>query len=162
MISRMVYMLFAPFQIEVTGRTKPVLIQFIRAGQRITTALDPGSVPVETSDLGHANQAIGLSTTSISVQVCTSAHLVMYGKRLANVSRRLKILRPMPKNKRAEPMWLGRYMPDESRSPVILQPGLWTGKNISGPPPGRSRFHSGAQPCRSESSQTVSFSRREV
>jgi hypothetical protein len=31
MISRMVYMLFAPFQIEVTSRAQPVLIQFIRA-----------------------------------------------------------------------------------------------------------------------------------
>jgi hypothetical protein len=67
---------------EVTGRTKPVLIQFIRVAQRIMTPLDPGSVPVETAGEGHANQAIGLSATSTSVQVCTSAHLVMYGKAL--------------------------------------------------------------------------------
>jgi hypothetical protein len=31
MISRMVYMLFAPFQIEVIGHALPVLIEFIRA-----------------------------------------------------------------------------------------------------------------------------------
>jgi hypothetical protein len=45
---------------EITGRTKPVLIQFIRVGQRITPALDPGSVPVETSDLGHAQSSYRL------------------------------------------------------------------------------------------------------
>jgi len=37
-----------------------VLIQFIRVGQRITTALDPGSVPVETADLGHAQSGYRL------------------------------------------------------------------------------------------------------
>ena len=116
---------------EVTGRTKPVLIQFIRVAQRIMTPLDPGSVPVETAGLGHANQAIGLSATSTSVQVCTSAHLVMYGKAFANASRWWKFLRPLPKNKRAEPMRPGRSMLDKFRSLVILQLGLWTGKNIS-------------------------------
>jgi hypothetical protein len=45
---------------EVTGRTKPVLIQFIRVAQRIITLPDPGSVPVETADLGHAQSSYRL------------------------------------------------------------------------------------------------------
>jgi hypothetical protein len=43
----------------------------------------------------------------------------------------LKALRPMPKNKKAEPMWPGRFMLDEYRSLVILQLGVLTWKNIS-------------------------------
>jgi hypothetical protein len=45
---------------EVTGHTKPVLMQFIRVAQRIMTPLDPGSVPVETADLGHAQSSYRL------------------------------------------------------------------------------------------------------
>jgi hypothetical protein len=53
-----------------------VLIQFIRIGQRITTALDPGSVPVETADLGHAQSSYRLIS---DFNIGSSLYLCAFG-----------------------------------------------------------------------------------
>jgi hypothetical protein len=74
-------MLFAPFQIEVTGGAQPVPIQS-GSHTKDHNRVGPGFRASRDRRSESRFQAIDLSVISTSVQVCTSAHLVMYGGKL--------------------------------------------------------------------------------
>src|ERR1700674_1611116 len=97
MTSRMVYMLFAPPQ-NRSHRATSAPIQFIRVTGIINRA-GPGFCASRDCRSGSRCQPTDLSVTSTSVRVCTSAHLVMYGKGFpTKVLGSLKVRGEMPKD----------------------------------------------------------------